>query len=80
MLILTGVYITEVGEHLPEQGSSSSCDNFGPAASEKYIWRLQFQQKLPIGNQQIKRKRREKCEKFINPWTNYWWINELFCR
>ena len=45
-----------------------------PMASEKYIWQLKFQQKLPVGNQQIK-KIREKCEKFIDPWTNYQWIN-----
>ena len=39
-------------------------------ASEKYIWRLKFQQKLPIGNRHIK-KNWEKCEKFIDSWTNY---------
>ena len=27
-----------------------------PMSSEKYIWQLKFQQKLPIGNQQIKKK------------------------
>ena len=27
-----------------------------PMASEKYIWRLKFQQKLPIDNRHIKKK------------------------
>ena len=52
--------------------------------SEKHIWRLEFQQKLQIGNQQIKKKkkkkerkggggggRKAKNEKFIDPWSNY---------
>ena len=52
--------------------------------SEKHIWRLEFQQKLQIGNQQIKKKkkkkkkggggggRKAKNEKFIDPWSNHW--------
>ena len=43
--------------------------------SEKYIWQLKFQQKLPIPNWQITKKRREKGEKFIDPWTNHQWMN-----
>ena len=48
-----------------------------PMVSGKYIWWLKFQQKLPIGNQQIKKKKkkREKCQQFITPWKI---INELF--
>ena len=31
--------------------------------SEKHIWRLEFQQKLQIGNQQIKKKKKKKKER-----------------
>ena len=30
-----------------------------PMVSGKYIWWLKFQQKLPIGNQQIKKKKKK---------------------
>ena len=39
--------------------------------SEKYIWQLKFEQKLPIRNWQITKKRREKGEKFIDPLKNH---------
>ena len=60
-----------MGEHLPcNMAVLQAATILVPMASEKYIWQLKFQQKLPVGNQQIK-KIREKCEKFIDPWTNY---------
>ena len=60
-----------MGEHLPcNMAMLQAAAILVPMASEKYIWQLKFQQKLPVGNQQIK-KRREKCEKFIDPWKNY---------
>ena len=57
-----------MGENLVEHGIASSCNHLMVATvSEKYIWQLKFQQKLPIPNWQITKKRREKGEKFIDP-------------
>ena len=50
-------------------------------ARERYIWRLKFQQKLPIGDWQVWKKKVKKCKKFINLWSNYQRLNanKLFC-
>ena len=41
---------------LPSIISSLSCDHFGRHGERKYIWRLKFRQKSPIGDQQTKKK------------------------
>ena len=57
-----------MGEHLPEHGAVLQVVTiFFPNVSEKYIWWVKFQQKLPIGNQQIKEKQKGKMWKFTNP-------------
>ena len=42
-----------------------------PMVSEKHISQLKFQQKLPIGTNRIKKKEREKHDKYIDPSINY---------
>ena len=48
-----------------------------PRVSEKYIWRLKFEQKLPIGNQDIKKRKYRKNVK--NLLILGWITSELFC-
>ena len=46
-----------MGEHLScNMPALQAATILVPMASEKYIWQLKFQQKLPVGNQQIKKK------------------------
>ena len=60
-----------MGEHLPcNMATLQAATILVPMASEKYIWQLKFQQKLPVGNQQIK-KEGKNVKKFIDPWKNY---------
>ena len=36
-----------------------------------HIWQLNFRPKSPIGDQQIKKKKKRRLEKIINLWSNY---------
>ena len=47
-----------MGEHLPcNMATLQAATILVPMVSEKYIWQLKFQQKLPVGNQEIKKKK-----------------------
>ena len=46
-----------MGEHLPcNMATLQAATILVPMVSEKYIWQLKFQHKLPVGNQQIKKE------------------------